>query len=326
MTTTNHQRECVTPSRRQAAAERRRLLRTGRNDDMANQALARNDGRHGPTAYADRIMAIPMLTHEEELRLTRLWRDERDAAARQRVMEAHLRLAVKIARGFAGYGIDMEDMMDEGAAGLSRAMDKFDPEKGFRFVTYATWWIRASIMDHILRTSYQTPMGTTAASKKLFFNLRRLKAKLGIDAEHLAPEHLTALARATGTSEDEVAEMHLRMRSDLSVDMPDAVTGRTMLDGMVDGGPLADEILSARQEEEIRTALLRQALDVLNPRERHVVEARRLHDEPLTLESLSQVYGVTRERIRQIEVKALDRLQKRVIELARHRRYLPIAA
>lgn len=293
---------------------------------MANQDSAQGDGRRNLTAYIDRIMSIPMLTPEEELHLTRLWRDERDAGARRRVMEAHLRMTVKIARGFAGYGIDIDDLMDEGATGLSRAMDKFDPEKGFRFVTYATWWIRAAVMEHILRTSYQTPMGTTAASKKLFFGLRRIKARLGIDVEHLTPEHLTTLAEATGTTEEEVAEMHRRMRSDVSVDVPDAVTGRTMLDGMVDAEPLADEIFSTRQEGEIRGAILRQALDVLSPRERHVVEARRLHEEPLTLEKLSQVYGVTRERIRQIEVKALDRLQKQVIELARRRRYLPIAA
>lgn len=293
---------------------------------MANQGSAQGDGRRSQTAYVDRIMGVPMLTPEEELRLTRLWRDERDADARKRVMEAHLRVTVKIARGFSGYGIDIDDLMDEGVAGLSRAMDKFDPERGFRFVTYATWWIRAAVMDHILKNSYQTPMGTTAASKKLFFGLRRIKARLGIDGEHLTPANLTALAEAAGTTEDEVAEMHRRMRSDVSVDVPDSVTGRTMLDGMVDAEPLADEIFSTRQEGEIRGAILRQALDVLSPRERHVVESRRLHDEPLTLEKLSQVYGVTRERIRQIEVKALDRLQKRVIELARRRRYLPMAA
>lgn len=288
------------------------------NDDMPSDVT----GRH-----IDRLMRIPMLTPEEELRLTRLWRDERDPAARRRVMDAHLRVTVRIARRFAGYGIAMEDLMDEGAMGLSRAMEKFDPEKGFRFVTYATWWVRASVMDLILRTSFQTPMGTTAASKKLFFSLRSAKARLGImDGDQMTETDIATIAHDTGTTSADVVAMDRRMRRDVSLDVPDPVTGVTMLDAMTDGGPLQDETFADLQEAHIRTEMLREALDVLNPRERHIVEARRLNDEPLTLEDLSQVYGVTRERIRQIEAKALDRLQRRVLELARMRRYVPQAA
>lgn len=292
---------------------------------MSNSTSVHGARSYG-TGYIDRIMRVPMLSREEELRLTRLWRDTRDMAAREKVMEAHLRVTVKIARQFLGYGLEMEDLMDEGAAGLSRAMDKFDPEKGFRFVTYAMWWIRAAVMEFVLRSSYQTPMGTTAASKKLFFSLRRIKARLGIDAEVLGHADIVAIAEATGTSAAEVVEMDRRMRTDVSLDVPDATTGRTMLEGMADNDALPDEIFSDRQEGEIRGEMLREALDVLNPRERHIIEARRLKEEPDTLEKLSQVYGVTRERIRQIEVKAFGRLHRRVIELARKRRYLPMAA
>lgn len=293
---------------------------------MDNPTIPQGGRRHA-TAYIDQIMRIPLLTPEEELRLTRLWRDERDKSARERVMTAHLRVTVKAARRFSNYGIDMEDLMAEGAAGLSRAMDKFDPEKGFRFVTYASFWVRASIMDLVLRSSYQTPMGTTAASKKLFFRLRSTKARLGIvDSDVLSGEQLGAIATATGTTSAEVAAMDRRMRTDVSLDVRDAVTGLTMLEGMPDQDPLQDQIFSDRQEGDIRGAMLRQALDILSERQRHVVEARRLTEEPLTLESLSQIYGVSRERIRQIEVKAIDLLQKRVMQLARQRRYLPMAA
>jgi RNA polymerase sigma-32 factor len=277
--------------------------------------------------YIDRVMRMPLLSREEELRLTRLWRDSRDPKARIAVMEAHLKITVKIARQFARYGIPVEDLMDEGAAGLSRALDKFDPERGFRFVTYAGWWVRAAIMDYVLRTAHQTPMGTTAAFKKLFFGLRSTKARLGIhDDETLVESDIQAIANATGTTTAEVVEMERRLRSDISLDVPDPNTGRTMLEGMADDAPLPDQIFSDRQDLDIRMDLLSKAMDGLPPRERQILEARRLQDDPLTLEQLSQIHGVSRERIRQIEVKALDRLSKRVMELARRRRYLPIAA
>ncbi|MFZ3481868.1 RNA polymerase factor sigma-32 [Sphingomonas sp. 3-13AW] len=272
--------------------------------------------------YIARIMRIPLLTLDEEKRLTRLWRDERDAAARERVMAAHLRVAVKIAQQFSRYGIPVEDLMDEGAAGLSRAIDKFDPDQGFRFVTYASWWIRAAVLDLVMRTTYQTPMGTTVASKKLFFTLRKAKARLGIlDDEVLSAEHAATIAQATGTTGVEVQEMDRRMRSDVSLDARNPETGLTVLERMVDQAPLADEIYSDREESEVRESFLREALSTLDARERHIVETRQLQSEPLTLDALSKVYGVTGERIRQIEARALRRLQKRVVELAQECNY-----
>jgi len=285
------------------------------------------EGAESHDFYIDGIMRIPMLSADEEKRLCRLWLEKRDRSAHGRVVEAHLRVAVKHARRFSGYGISIEDLISEGSLGLDRAMDKFDPSRGYRFVTYATWWVRASIIRYVLRYSRQTPMGTTVDSKKLFFGLKKAKSRLDIpDGVAMTPEQIQAVATETGTATTAVVEMERRLMTESRLNAVDAVSGKEAIDLLIDESPLQDQTLQDSQENEIRQALLVKALDELNPRDRHVVEGRRLSDPPMTLEQLSRIYGVTRERIRQIEVRVVARLEKRVLQMARMSQRLSIAA
>ncbi len=290
-----------------------------------------NDTRRGGAEayefYIDAIMSVPILSAEEERRLCRLWLDHRDRSARGRVVAAHMRIAVKQARRLSGYGLSMEDLIGEGALGLDRAMEKFDPDLGYRFVTYASWWVRAAMIRYVLQCSRQTPMGTTKDSKKLFFGMKRAKARLGIlEDAAMTPLQIEAVATETGTAIASVVEMERRMMADSRLNAIDVVSGREAIELLVNDAPLQDEVLQESQDNAIRQTFLSRALDELNARDRHVVEARRLSDEPMTLEQLSQIYGVSRERIRQIEVRVLERLEKRVLQMARTARRLPIAA
>lgn len=296
-------------------------------EGKSRMAPANDRGTDMSKSYVDRVLAIPMLTLEEEQRLTRAWRDDKDEKARIRIISAHLRLTVRSAMTYRNYGIPMDDLMDEGAIGIGKALDRFDPDRGFRFSTYAMWWVRAEVIDHILRTSRLVKMGTTSDGKKLFFNLRRQRAMVGGYGDvGLTDEQAAKIAENTGTSIGSVIEMDRRLAPDSSLNAVEATTGREYIDTLVSQDPLQDEAFCADQERNIREAMLRKAVECLKPRDRRIIEGRRLSDPPLTLQVLADEYGVSRERIRQLEVKAYDRLQRRVVELARMRRYLPLAA
>jgi len=261
----------------------------------------------------------PMLSPEREQELALAWRDRRDPEALDQIVGSHLRLVVKIARGFAGYGLPLTDLVAEGNVGLMQAAEKFDPDRGFRFATYAMWWIRAAIQEFILHSWSLVKMGTTAAQKKLFFNLRRLKGRMEeLDQGDLSPEAVAAIAAELDVPETEVVEMNRRLGgADNSLN---AVLGRDAdsewLELLPDEGPSQETLVADADELRQRRALLGAALDKLNPRERAILIERRLKDDPATLEELSHKYDVSRERIRQIEVRAFEKLQKAVLGTA----------
>jgi RNA polymerase sigma-32 factor len=262
---------------------------------------------------------FPLLTPEQEQQFARAWRDDGDAAALRRLMGSHLRLVIKIARGFQGYGLPIDDLIAEGNVGLMQAAQKFDPTRGFRFATYAMWWIRAAIQEYILHSTSIVKMGTTAAQKKLFFKLRAMKGRLDRhEAGDLPPEAVEAIATALGVAAKDVVEMNRRMSgSDASLNA--TITGDSdaeWLDHLVDDSPTQDLLLAEAEERTQRRQLLREALAQLNTREREIVRDRRLRDEPLTLEDLSQRFHVSRERIRQLEVRAVEKLRKAMFSAA----------
>jgi len=273
----------------------------------------------------------PMLSFEREQALAFAWRDRHDETALDQLVGSHLRLVVKIARGFGGYGLPLADLVAEGNVGLMQAAEKYDPDRGFRFATYAMWWIRAAIQEYILHSWSLVKMGTTAAQKKLFFNLRRLKGKLeALDQGDLPPEAVTTIARELDVPELEVVEMNRRLSgADNSLN---AMLGRDAdsewLELLPDEGPSQETLVADADELRQRRSLLGAALDKLNPRERAILIERRLKDDPATLEELSHKYDVSRERIRQIEVRAFEKLQKAVLGVANapHRELELVAA
>jgi RNA polymerase sigma-32 factor len=259
---------------------------------------------------------FPLLTPGEEQQLARAWRDDGDEVALRRLVGSHLRLVIKIARGFQGYGLPLADLIAEGNVGLMQAAQKFDPTRGFRFATYAMWWIRAAIQEYILHSTSIVKMGTTAAQKKLFFNLRAMKGRLDRhEAGDLPPEAVEAIATALGVAAKDVVEMNRRMSgSDASLNATMTDDSETeWLDHLVDDSPTQDSVLAETEERTQRRQLLREALAQLNAREREIVRDRRLRDEPLTLEDLSQRFHVSRERIRQLEVRAVEKLRKAML-------------
>ncbi len=269
---------------------------------------------------------FPMLSPEREQELVRTWRDDHDEAALQELVGSHLRLVIKMARGFAGYGLPLSDLIAEGNLGLMQAAQKFDPDRGFRFATYAMWWIRAAIQEHILHSTSLVKMGTTAAQKKLFFNLRQLKGRLDqIEQGELSPQAAEAIAAALDVPQQEVVEMNRRLSGgDRSLNTTLREDGEAeWLDVLVDERPNQESMLADFDELAQRRKLLSQAMGRLNDREREILAERRLQDDPLTLEDLSRRFKVSRERVRQIEVRAVEKLRKAMLDAARTGGLLP---
>ena len=284
-------------------------------------------GEAGLNRYLAEIKKFPILAPEEEYMLAKRWSEHQDTDAAAKLVNSHLRLVAKIAMGYRGYGLPTAELISEGNIGLMQGVKKFEPERGFRLATYAMWWIRASIQEYILRSWSLVKMGTTAAQKKLFFNLRRMKNQIdAFEDGDLKPEDVTKIATDLGVSEDDVVSMNRRMAmggdTSLNVALRDDSEG-SWQDFLVDSEPLQDERVAEAQESQMRSELLQEALQALNDRERHILTERRLRDDPKTLEELSQVYDVSRERIRQIEVRAFEKLQKALMNLAGERRLLP---
>ncbi len=265
------------------------------------------------TRYLQEIRKFPMLTPEEELSLSKRWRDHEDMDAAHKLVTSHLRLVAKIAMGYRGYGLPLGELISEGNVGMMQAVKRFDPERGFRLATYAMWWIRAAIQEYILHSWSLVKMGTTAAQKKLFFNLRRLKGQMqAIDEGDLQPEQVTKIATTLGVPEADVVSMNRRLSApDNSLNAPVRSDSEgEWQDWLVDDTDNQETVFADRQELTGRKALLSDALKTLNDRERHILIERRLKDNPTTLEDLSQQYGISRERVRQIEVRAFEKLQK----------------
>ncbi|MDQ8757988.1 RNA polymerase sigma factor RpoH [Sphingosinicella sp. LHD-64] len=286
-------------------------------------------GEAGLNRYLAEIKKFPILAPEEEYMLAKRWQEHQDTDAAAKLVNSHLRLVAKIAMGYRGYGLPTSELISEGNIGLMQGVKKFEPDRGFRLATYAMWWIRASIQEYILRSWSLVKMGTTAAQKKLFFNLRRMKNKIdAFEDGDLKPEDVTKIATDLGVSEEDVISMNRRMAmggdTSLNVPLRDDSEG-TWQDFLVDSEPLQDERVAEAEESRVRHELLIEAMAALNERERHILTERRLTDEPKTLEELSQVYDVSRERIRQIEVRAFEKLQKALMNLAGERRLLTAA-
>ena len=265
------------------------------------------------TRYLQEIRKFPMLTPEEELALSHRWRDHEDIDAAHRLVTSHLRLVAKIAMGYRGYGLPVGELISEGNVGMMQAVKRFDPDRGFRLATYAMWWIRAAIQEYILHSWSLVKMGTTAAQKKLFFNLRRLKGQMqAIDDGDLQPEQVAKIAKALSVPEQDVVNMNRRLAApDNSLNAPVRLDGEgEWQDWLVDDSDSQETTLAEHEEMSGRQALLSNALKTLNDRERHILTERRLKDDPTTLEELSGEYNISRERVRQIEVRAFEKLQK----------------
>ena len=263
--------------------------------------------------YLDQIRKFPMLEPEEEYMLAKRWTEHEDMNAAHKMVTSHLRLVAKIAMGYRGYGLPVQELISEGNVGMMQAVKRFDPERGFRLATYAMWWIRASIQEYILRSWSLVKMGTTAAQKKLFFNLRKLKGQLqAIEDGDLHPDMVTKIATRLQVSEKEVVDMNRRLAApDHSLNAPLRIDGdEEWVDWLTDESEDQETTLGNAEELDQRRAMLEGAMKTLNERERHILKERRLKDNPLTLEDLSQEYGVSRERVRQIEVRAFEKLQK----------------
>ena len=293
-------------------------------------SIPASGGEAGLNRYLSEIKKFPILAPEEEYMLAKRWREHEDTDAAAKLVNSHLRLVAKIAMGYRGYGLPVSELISEGNIGLMQGVKKFEPDRGFRLATYAMWWIRASIQEFILRSWSLVKMGTTAAQKKLFFNLRRMKNQIeAFEEGDLKPADVAKIAKDLGVSEEEVVSMNRRMGmgGDTSLNAPlQSTEGEGQWqDFLVDSGPLQDELIAEDQESRVRHDLLMDALETLNDREKHILTERRLSDEPKTLEELSQVYGVSRERIRQIEVRAFEKLQSALIRLAGEKRLLPAA-
>lgn len=277
----------------------------------------------GLNRYMQEIRRFPMLEPEEEFMLAKRWVDHQDTEAAHKLVTSHLRLAAKIAMGYRGYGLPQAEVISEANVGLMQAVKRFDPDKGFRLATYAMWWIRASIQEYILRSWSLVKLGTTSAQKKLFFNLRKAKTKIGaLEEGDLRPENVAQIARELNVTEEEVISMNRRMSgsdSSLNATIGSEEGASSWQDWLEDESADQAGDYAERDELELRRGLLLEAMDVLNDRERDVLTQRRLQDEPVTLEDLSQRYDVSRERIRQIEVRAFEKLQGRMRTLAREK-------
>ena len=275
----------------------------------------------GLVRYLEEIRKFPMLAKDEEFMLAKRWQEHEDSDAAHRLVTSHLRLVTRIAMGYRGYGLPIGEVISEGNVGLMQAVKRFEPEKGFRLATYAMWWIRASIQEYILRSWSLVKMGTTAAQKKLFFNLRRMKGQIrALEEGDLRPDQVKKIATTLGVPEDDVISMNRRLGGDASLNAPvraDAEGGGEWQDWLVDEGPDQEERLVESEELSQRKAYLEKAMATLNDRERRIFEARRLAEEPATLEDLSEEFGVSRERIRQIEVRAFEKVQAAVQKAAR---------
>jgi RNA polymerase sigma-32 factor len=283
---------------------------------MATKALpVLASGSAGLSRYLEEIRRFPMLEPNEEFMLAKRWQEHQDTEAAHKLVTSHLRLVGRIAMGYRGYGLPMGEVISEGNVGLMQAVKRFDPDKGFRLATYAMWWIRASIQEYILRSWSLVKMGTTASQKKLFFNLRRVKGQIqAIEEGELKPEHVTEIATKLGVSEEDVISMNRRLGGDASLNAPvraDSESGEWQ-DWLVDDQPDQEERLAESEEMALRRGLLEGALKSLTDRERQIFEARRLREDPATLEDLSVEFGVSRERIRQIEVRAFEKVQHAV--------------
>jgi RNA polymerase sigma-32 factor len=265
--------------------------------------------------YLQEIRKFPMLAPEEEYSLAKRYRDAGDAGAANKLVTSHLRLVAKIAMGYRGYGLPMGELISEGNVGIMQAVKRFDPDRGFRLATYAMWWIRAAIQEYILHSWSLVKMGTTAAQKKLFFNLRKLKGQMqAIEEGDLSPENVRKIATELDVAESDVVSMNRRLSSpDHSLNAPVRTDGEgEWQDWLVDDHEDQETELGEREELGRRRAMLTSALKALNDRERHILTQRRLKDNPVTLEDLSQHYGISRERVRQIEVRAFEKLQKSI--------------
>ena len=273
--------------------------------------------------YLQDIRKFPLLEPEEEYMLAKRWKEHEDQEAAAKMVNSHLRLVAKIAMGYRGYGLPLGEIISEGNVGLMQAVKRFEPEKGFRLATYAMWWIRASIQEYILRSWSLVKIGTTAAQKKLFFNLRRMKGEIkALEEGDLKKENLEKIATTLDVSEEEVINMNRRMSGpDSSLNAPlRADAEGEWQDWLVDDSDNQETILADQEEMDERRKMLLGAMDVLNERERKVLAARRLLENPQTLEELSQEYGISRERVRQIEVRAFEKLQKAVKSAAMNNR------
>ena len=283
-----------------------------------------NEG--GLTAYLDQIKKFPMLDAEEEYMLAKNWKATGNVKSAEKLVTSHLRLVAKIAMGYKGYGLPVSEMISEGNIGLMQAVKKFEPEKGFRLATYAMWWIKASIQEYILRSWSLVKIGTTAAQKKLFFNLKKLKNQIAPKTEgDLKHEHVKDIANRLDVSEDEVISMNRRLLGkEQSLNAPIGEDGDEWQDWVVDKD-MDQELKFAQQEEiEQRKDLLSESIKILNDREKEIITARRLSENPITLEDLSKKYKISRERIRQIETKAFEKLQKSMINASKSKNLLPL--
>ena len=284
-------------------------------------------GEQGLNRYLAEIKKFPLLTPEQEYMLAKRYAEHQDPEAAKQLVTSHLRLVAKIAMGYRGYGLPVSELISEGNIGLMQGVKKFEPDRGFRLATYAMWWIKASIQEFILRSWSLVKIGTTAAQKKLFFNLRRMKKNFdAYEDSDLHPDQVKKIATDLGVSEAEVVNMNRRMMmgGDASLNISFNEDGEGQWQDMLqDNGPLQDQIAEETQEAGNRHSLLTEAMDSLNERERHILTQRRLIEDPQTLEQLSQEYSVSRERVRQIEVRAFEKLQKAMLRIATDKRLLP---
>ena len=277
-------------------------------------ALPMISGESGLSRYLNEIRKFPMLQPEQEYMLAKRWREHEDPDAAHQLVTSHLRLVAKIAMGYRGYGLPIGEVVSEGNVGLMQAVKRFEPEKGFRLATYAMWWIRASIQEYILRSWSLVKMGTTASQKKLFFNLRKAKSQISaLEDGDLRPDQVDIISTRLGVSKQDVIDMNRRMSGDASLNAPLREEGEgEWQDWLVDQSSSQEKILADREESDNRLGALRGALGVLNERERRIFEARRLSDDPITLEDLSDEFEISRERVRQIEVRAFEKVQAAV--------------
>ena len=263
--------------------------------------------------YMQEIRKFPMLTGDEEYMLGKRWKEHQDPKAAERLITSHLRLVAKIAMGYRGYGLPIGEVISEGNIGLMHAVKRFEPDKGFKLATYAMWWIKAQIQEYVLRSWSLVKIGTTSSQKKLFFNLRKIKGRIqAIEEGDLKPEHVKFIAKKLGVNEDEVVSMDRRLKGDASLNSPlrsDTEGDGEWQDWLVDENDSPETVFAHNEESDQRNSMLKVAMEGLSEREREVIEARKLRDEPATLEDLSQKFGVSRERIRQIEVRAFEKLQ-----------------
>jgi RNA polymerase sigma-32 factor len=282
------------------------------------QILSFSAGAAGAGRLIAESRRFPMLDAEEEYMLARRWREHGDTQAAHRLVTSHLRLVAKIAMNYRGYGLPITDIISEGNFGLMQAVNRFDPDRGFRLTTYAIWWIRASIHEFILRSWSLVRMGTTANQKKLFFHLRKAKRKISVlDDGDMRPDQVQAIAQRLGVAEQDVIEMNRRLGGDASLNAPtreDGAAGEWQ-DWLVDEAPSAERSLMESEEFEARRQALSHALTALNPRERRIFEARRLAEEPITLDDLADELGISRERVRQLETRAFEKVRQRVIQV-----------